>query len=129
MQRAPPIGRPVTQRLIIRQEMLGARPALLLVIEYDAELGTAECDASELRRAVCQVLDYAATLRNIQCRVFSSALIDGRRNFIEWSEAGGELVEGRRAPDQLPPSLLSAELLNQSLMQYGAHSELDAAPC
>jgi hypothetical protein len=109
-----------TKRLVIRQELLGDRPAVLWVIEYDHELGSPDCDAEELLTAVTQVMTHARSLPNVLCFVFTSALIDGRRNFIEWSPTEDGRLQAQRQPDLLPPSLLTAELLNQSLAVYGA---------
>jgi len=116
-----------TKRLVVRQEILNGKPAVLFVVEYDHELGAPECSADELLTAVGQVVRHADSLPNIQCRVFSSVLLDGRRNFIEWSPTDDGRLLGRREPDELPPSLLTAELLNQSLLTYGAHNQLGAA--
>ena len=109
-----------TKRLVIRQELLGGRPAILWVIEYDHELGSPDCDAEELLTAVTQVMTHARSLPNVLCFVFTSALIDGRRNFIEWSPTEDGRLQAQRQPDLRPPSLLTAELLNQSLAVYGA---------
>ena len=113
-----------TKRLVVRQELLNGQPVVLFVVELDHELGDAECSADELLTAVSQVVRHADSLPNIQCRVFSSVLLDGRRNFIEWSPTDDGRLLGRREPDELPPSLLTAELLNQSLLTYGAHNQL-----
>ena len=110
-----------TKRLVIRQELLDNRPAVLFVVEFDHELGSADCDTEELLTAVTQVVQHADSLPNIQCRVFTSALINGRRNFIEWSPTSDGRLQAQRQPDLLPPSLLTAELLNQSLAVYGAN--------
>jgi hypothetical protein len=40
-----------TKRLVIRQELLDNRPAVLFVVEYDHELGSADCDTEELLTA------------------------------------------------------------------------------
>ena len=113
-----------TKRLVVRQEVLNGKPAVLFIVEYDWELGSPECSADELLTAVGQVVAHADGLPNIACRVFTSVLLNGRRNFVEWSPlADGRLV-GRREPDELPASLLTAELLNQSLLTYGAHNQL-----
>jgi hypothetical protein len=113
-----------TKRLVVRQELLNGQPVVLFVVELDHELGGAECSADELLTAVGEVVRHADSLPNIQCRVFSSVLLDGRRNFIEWSPTDDVRLLGRREPDELPPSLLTAELLNQSLLTYGAHNQL-----
>ena len=115
-----------TKRLVIRQELLGDRPAILWVIEYDHEVGSPECDAEELLGAVTQVVRYAHSLPNALCFVFTSALINGRRNFIEWSPTEDGRLLARRDLDLLPPSLVTAELLNQSLAVNGASQQQDA---
>ena len=112
-----------TKRLVVRQELLNGKPAVLFIVEYDHELGAPECGADELLTAVSEVVTRAEALP-IQCRVFTSVLLDGRRNFVEWSPTDDGRLFARREPDELPPSLLTAELLNQSLMQYGAHNQL-----
>jgi len=109
-----------TKRLVIRQELLDGQPVVLFVVEYDHELGSPECDAEELLTAVTQVVQHAHSLPNVLCFVFTSALINGRRNFIEWSPTEDGRLRAHREPDLLPPSLLTAELLNQSLAVYGA---------
>jgi hypothetical protein len=58
--------------------------------------------------------------------VFTSALINGRRNFIEWSPTEDGRLLARRDLDLLPPSLVTAELLNQSLAVYGQSQQQDA---
>jgi hypothetical protein len=108
----------VIGRLVIRWELHDGRPVVLLVLEYDGELCATECPASELLSAVGQVVNGVAAVADADCRVFSSALLDGRRNFIEWATADGRLVATRN-PDTLPPSLVTGELLNESLAQYG----------
>ena len=113
-----------TKRLVVRQELLNGQPTVLWVVEYDHELGAPECSADELLTAVGQVVARADALPNIVCRVFTSVLLDGRRNFVEWSPTDDGRLLGRREPDELPPSLLTAELLNQSLLTYGAHNQL-----
>ena len=115
-----------TKRLVIRQELFNDRPAVLFVVEFDHELGSAECDAEELLTAVTQVVQHADTLPNILCFVFTSTLLNGRRNFIEWSPTEDGRLLARREPDLLPPSLITAELLNQSLAVYGATQQQDA---
>ena len=109
------------QRLVVRHEVLDGQPVVLFVVESDHELGSPQCSADALLTAVGQAVDHAEGL-NIGARVFSSALLDGSRNFIEWQRAGRQLV-ARRQPDELPPSLLAAELLGQSLADYGAHDQ------
>jgi hypothetical protein len=113
-----------TKRLVVRQELLDGQPTVLWVVEYDYELGAPECSADELLTAVGQVVARADALPNIVCRVFTSVLLDGRRNFVEWSPTDDGRLLGRREPDELPPALLTAELLNESLAQYGAHQQL-----
>ena len=113
-----------TKRLVVRQELLNGQPVVLFVVELDHELGGAECSADELLTAVGQVVTHADSLPNIVCRVFTSVLLDGRRNFMEWTPTDDGRLMARREPDELPPALLTAELLNESLMQYGAHQQL-----
>ena len=113
-----------TKRLVVRQELLNGKPAALFIVEYDHELGSPECSADEILTAVGQVVAHADGLPNIVCRVFTSVLLDGRRNFVEWSPTDDGRLFARREPDELPPSLLTAELLNQSLLTYGAHNQL-----
>ena len=113
-----------TKRLVVRQELLNGQPTVLWVVEYDHELGAPECSADELLTAVGQVVARADALPNIVCRVFTSVLLDGRRNFVEWSPTDDGRLLGRREPGELPPALLTAELLNQSLLTYGAHQQL-----
>jgi hypothetical protein len=115
-----------TKRLVIRQELLDDRPAVLFVVEFDHEVGSPDCDAEELLTAVTQVVQHADSLPNILCRVFTSALINGRRNFIEWSPTEDGRLLARRDIDLLPPSLVTAELLNQSLAVYGSSQQQDA---
>ena len=115
-----------TKRLVIRQELLDDRPAVLFVVEFDHEVGSPDCDAEELLTAVTQVVQHADSLPNILCRVFTSALINGRRNFIEWSPTEDGRLLARRDIDLLPPSLVTAELLNQSLAVYGQNQQQDA---
>ena len=115
-----------TKRLVIRQELLDGRPAVLMVVEFDHELGSPECDAEEVLTAVTQVVQHADSLPNIRCRVFTSALLNGRRNFIEWSPTEDGRLLARRDLDLLPPSLVTAELLNQSLAVYGESQQQDA---
>lgn len=74
-----------TKRLVVRHELFNDRPAVLFVVEFDYELGSPDCDAEELLTAVTQVVQHADTLPNILCFVFTSTLLNGRRNFIEWS--------------------------------------------
>lgn len=116
-----------TKRLVVRQELLSGQPVVLFVVELDHELGDAECSADELLTAVSQVVRHADSLPNITCRVFSSVLLDGKRNFMEWTPTDDGRLLGRREPDELPPALLTAELLNQSLLTYGATNQLGAA--
>ena len=115
-----------TKRLIVRQELLDGLPVVLFVVEMDHELGTPECSSEEILTAVGQVLRHANGLPNITSRVFTSVLLNGRRNFIEWTMSDERQLIARREVDELPPSLLSAELLNQSLLTYGAASQLGA---
>jgi hypothetical protein len=115
-----------TKRLVIRQELLDGRPAVLWVVEYDHEVGSPECDAEELLTAVTQVVQHAHSLPNVLCFVFTSTLLNGHRNFIEWSPTSDGRLRAQREPDLLPPSLLTAELLNQSLAMYGATQQQDA---
>ena len=69
---------------------------------------------------VTQVTQHAGSLPNVRAFVFTSALLNGRRNFIEWSPTSDGQLQAQRQPDLLPPSLVTAELLNQSLAIYGA---------
>jgi len=109
-----------TKRLIIRQELLDGQPVVLFVLEWDYELGSPECDAEEVLTAVTQLVQHASSLPNVRAFVFTSALLNGRRNFIEWSPTSDGRLQARRELDLLPPSLVTAELLNQSLATYGA---------
>jgi hypothetical protein len=109
-----------TKRLVIRQELLDGQPVVLWVVEYDHEVGSPECDAEELLTAVTQVVKHAHSLPNVHAFVFTSTLLNGRRNFIEWSPTSDGRLQARRELDLLPPSLVTAELLNQSLALYGA---------
>ena len=109
-----------TKRLVIRQELLDGQPVVLFVLEWDHELGSPECDAEEVLTAVTQVTQHARSIPNVLCFVFTSALINGRRNFIEWSPTSDGRLQAQRQPDLLPPSLVTAELLNESLAVYGA---------
>jgi hypothetical protein len=109
-----------TKRLVIRQELLDGQPVVLFVLEWDSELGSPECDAEEVLTAVTQLVQHAGSLPNVRAFVFSSALLNGRRNFIEWSPTSDGRLQARRELDLLPPSLVTAELLNQSLATYGA---------
>ncbi len=70
--------------------------------------------------AVTQLVQHAGSLPNVRAFVFSSALLNGRRNFIEWSPTADGRLRAHREPDLLPPSLVTVELLNQSLALYGA---------
>jgi hypothetical protein len=72
------------------------------------------------------VVKHADSLPNILCFVFTSTLLNGRRNFIEWSPTEDGRLLARREPDLLPPSLVTAELLNQSLAVYGQSQQQDA---
>jgi hypothetical protein len=109
-----------TKRLVIRQELLDGQPVVLFVLEWDHELGSPDCDPEELLTAVTQVVQHAHSLPNVLCFVFTSTLLNGRRNFIEWSPASDGRLRAQREQHLLPPSLLTAELLNQSLAVYGA---------
>ena len=109
-----------TKRLIIRQELLDGQPVVLYVLEWDYELGSPECGAEEVLTAVTQLVQHAGSLPNVRAFVFTSALLNGRRNFIEWSPTSDGRLQARRELDLLPPSLVTAELLNQSLALYGA---------
>ena len=108
-----------TKRLVIRQELFDGQPVVLFVLEWDHELGSPECDAEEVLTAVTQVTQHAGSLPNVRAFVFTSALLNGRRNFIEWSPTSDGRLQAQRQPDLLPPSLVTAELLNQSLAIYG----------
>jgi hypothetical protein len=107
------------KRLVIRWELHDGRPVVLLVLEYDAALGTADCQADELLDAVGQVIRGVAQVVDAECRVFSGTILDGRRNFIEWAPTDDGRLTAIRNPDTLPPSLVTCELLNESLAQYG----------
>ena len=48
-----------TKRLVVRQEVLNGKPAVLFIVEYDHELGAPECSADELLTAVGQVVARA----------------------------------------------------------------------
>ena len=115
-----------TKRLVIRQELLDGQPVVLFVLEWDSELGSPECDAEEVLTAVTQLVQHAGSLPNVHAFVFTSALINGRRNFIEWSPTSDGRLQARRELDLLPPSLVTAELLNQSLAVYGQSQQQDA---
>lgn len=109
-----------TKRLVIRQELLDGQPVVLFVLEWDSELGSSQCDADQVLTAVTQLVQHASSLPDVHAFVFTSALLNGRRNFIEWSAASDGRLLARRDLDLLPPSLVTAELLNQSLAVYGA---------
>lgn len=113
------------KRLVIRWELHDGQPVALLVVEYDAELGTADCLADELLDAVGQVMRGVAQVVDAQCRVFSGAILDGRRNFIEWVPTDDGRLVATRNPDTLPPSLVTCELLNESLAEYGEPRRLE----
>jgi hypothetical protein len=111
---------------VIRQELINGRPAVLMVVEFDHEMGSPGCEVEELLTAVTQTVKHAHDLSDTLCRVFSSTLLNGRRNFIEWSPSSDGRLQARREPDLLPPSLVTAELLNQSLAVYGSSQQQDA---
>ena len=66
------------------------------------------------------MVQHTRSLPNVLCFVFTSALINGRRNFIEWAPTEDGHLRPHREPDLLLPSLVTAELRNQSLAEYGA---------